>query len=116
MKFVQDLEDTWWRIWFSQVWDSLFPRQNWKEPSNNLQVGDICLKGWNTKLGKGKYVLCRVTDVEVDENGLVRTVTVASRPRDSRDPSLPYRAKELFEERIPVQRLVLICKNENVEE
>ena len=43
-----------------------------------------------------------------DDKGLVSSVTVAMRPRDSRDPILPYKSKKLMEVELPVQRLVLI--------
>ena len=114
-KFIQQLEKTWWEIWYSQVWDTLFPRSTWKEPKDNLEVGDICLKGWSSQLGKGRYVLWRVVQTYPDENNLVRTVDVESRPRDCREPTLPYKSKQLIKEKTSVQKLSLICKAADVQ-
>ena len=114
MKFIQEVEENWWSLWFSQVWQDLFPRQKWKDPANNLEIGDICLKGSIPTLGKAKYTLCRVTRTFPDENDLVRTVEVAARPRDSREPSLPYRNRDLFLEILPVQKLVLIARDHEI--
>ena len=47
--------------------------------------------------------------METDHKGLVRTVTVGMRPRDSREKSLPYKSKKLKALRLAVQRLILIC-------
>ena len=114
VKFVQEVEDNWWSLWFSQIWQDLFPRHKWKLVSENLCVGDICLKGSSPSLGKAKYVHCRVTKVFPDEANLVRTVEVASRPKDSREPTLPYRSKDLFHETVPVQKLVLIVRDKDL--
>ena len=113
-KFVEEVEQSWWRIWFVQCWKDLFPRNSWKVVSENLRPGDICLKGYNASLGPNRYVLCRVTKTFPDEDQLVRTVEVESRPRDSREKSLPYLSKDLVKERMSVQRLVIICRKENI--
>ena len=46
--------------------------------------------------------------------GLVRTVRVGMRPRDAREPNLPYKSKILFEVEMPIQRLCLIVPVEDV--
>ena len=71
-------------------------------------MGDICLLGWEAKLGKGQYRMCRVVEIEPDQNGLVRSVTVEFRPKDVRQKGLPYISKELVQDRVSVQRLVLL--------
>ena len=111
IKFIEEVEREWWKLWFSQCWHDLFPRHKWKNPEENLRTGDICLKGYSSSLGKNRYVICRVGEVFPDENGLVRTVEIFSRPHDSREKSLPYKHKELVPERIAVQRLVLISRD-----
>jgi hypothetical protein len=50
----------------------------------------------------------KVIEVEKDAKGLVRTVMVAMRPRDSREKSLPYRSKKLKTLKLAVQRWVLV--------
>ena len=107
-KFVEECEKQWWSLWFHQVWSDLFPRNKWKTPSSNLKTGDICLKALSSTVGKRRYVLCRIGEVFPDKEGLVRTVEIWSRPRDVREPSLPYSNKALISERISVQRLVLV--------
>ena len=63
-------------------------------------------------LGKNWYVISRVVEVYPDENGRVRTVTIASLPKNSREKSLPYSNKGLQLEKVSVQRLVLLQRNE----
>ena len=48
--------------------------------------------------------------------GLVRTVTVGMRPRDSREKSLPYKSKKLKSLKLAIQRLILICPAKEVKE
>ena len=112
--FIAELEGIWWGMWFRQCFDSLLPYRTWKDRKQNLEVGDVCLMGWEEKLGKGSYRLCRIVDVEIDETSLVRTVTVESRPRASRERGLPYRSKDLERKRIAIQHLVLICPVEKI--
>ena len=114
IKLVQEIESQFWQIWFAQIWDTLFPKNRWKEVKENLQEGDICLKGSIATLGKARYILCRVKKTFPDENGLVRTVKLEFRPKDSRDPTLPYVSKNLVEEKIAVQKLVLVCRKKNL--
>ena len=107
--YIAELESQWWELWYRQVFDSLFPLPAWKERKKNLQVGDICLLGGKENLGKGTYRLCRVTACLEDERGLVRTVEVEHRHRDSREKSLPYRSKDLVNTTVTAQNLVMIC-------
>ena len=62
----------------------------------------------DAKMLKPTYKLCKVCKVYPDEHGIVRTVRVLSRPRDVREPSLPYSPKQLVGQDVPIQRLVLI--------
>ena len=54
--------------------------------------------------------------IEEDAKGQVGTVTIAMRPRDSREKSLPYKSKKLKNLRMAVQRLVLICPAKKAKE
>ena len=49
-KFVEEVEREWWKLWFCQVWDTMFPRNKWKSPHENLKTGDICLKGYPQRI------------------------------------------------------------------
>ena len=106
----------WWDQWYAQVFSSLFPYNKWKEEKENLEPGDVCLLKYEKKIGKGDYRLCKVETVEKDLKGLVRTVEVLMRPRDSREKSLPYKSKQMVKMKVPVQRLVLIEKSSRVQE
>ena len=108
ISYINRIETLWWSMWFNQVWDSLFPYRKWKEVKDNLLVGDICLLGWEPKLGKGRYRICRVSKIFPNVNGRVRTVTVEARPKSSTEKGLPYIECNLEEITIPVQRLALI--------
>ena len=65
---------------------------------------------------EGSWHMSKVEKVETDDKGLVRTAWVLMRPRDSREKSLPYRSKKLISMKVGIQRLVLICPAEMVEE
>ena len=60
------------------------------------------------RIPPGIYKLGRVSETKPDEEGNVRTVKVTMLPKDSRDVSLPYKAKNMLVQDISVQRLVVI--------
>ena len=49
-----------------------------------------------------------MTETYPDKKGLVRTVSVSYRRRDSREDPLVYKSKPLVEEKVSVQRLSLL--------
>ena len=108
LKMMEQYFNTWWKHWYSQVFDSLIPYRRWKESKPNLEVGDICLLMYKGKLVPALYRMCRIIETYPDDLGDVRTVRVEARPRDSRDPTLPYVSKDLVEMTVSVQRLVLL--------
>ena len=61
------------------------------------------------KVGKGDYQLCRVVETETDDKGLVTTVFVVMRPRNSRDKGLPSRSQDLVKTRVGINQLVPPC-------
>ena len=69
------------------------------------------MKGYDANLGKRRYVICRVGDVFPDQAGLVRTVEIWFRPRDSREPSLPYNNKNLVSEKISAETSAFNTRN-----
>ena len=71
---------------------------------------------YEKKVGKADYRISKVDKVETDDKGLVRTAWVLMRPRDSREKSLPYRSKKLIPMKVGIQRLVLLCPGEMVED
>ena len=60
---------------------------------------------------KSDYRLAKVTDVHPDPKGLVRTVTVSYRKRDSREDAKAYKSKPLVKEKVSVQRLSLLVRS-----
>ena len=112
LQTIKDMEELWWKQWYTQVFPSLVPFRKWKSVYRNLHIGDIVLVMYASKVAKGDYRLARVTNVHPDHNGMVRTVTVSMRPRDSREKVLskpPYlNPKQAVELVVGVQRLVVI--------
>ena len=78
----------------------------------NPKVEDIVLVRYDSKLSKGDYRLARISNIHPDANGIVRTVSVKMRPRDSReqvqaDP--PYLLpKTPVEIQLGIQRICVI--------
>ena len=101
-------------MFYVQVFDAMMPFTKWKETKANLGVGDIVLMGYEPKLGKGQYRLARVSSVETDRKGQVRTVEIECRPKSSREVGLPYKSKGLEKKRVSVQNLVLISPKEEI--
>ena len=102
--FLEELEATWWYQYKVQCFDSLTPTRKWIDAKRNLCVGDIVLIQYSSKAAPGTYRLGRIKDVEVDQDGLVRTCNVRyslCKPGATSD----VMRKEV---RVPIQRLVLI--------
>ena len=98
------------------MWPNLLPCKKWKKFSKNLEVGDVCLLYFPGALA-GQYKLVRVVEVHPDKKGLVRTVSIVYRKRDSREKRNVLKKKELVKEKVGVQRLVLIeAARESIED
>ena len=82
-KYVRELLDLCWKMWFNQVFPSLLPYDRYKgtKQYRNLKTGDICLLKYDGKVC-GSYRFCRVEDVKPDQNCDVRTVVIAMRPQN----------------------------------
>ena len=105
---MEEVERAWWGMWFRQVFDSLLPYHDQDAAiiRENLQVNDICLVFYDSKIGKGDYRLSVILEIHPDEHGIVREVTVGMRARDSREKSLEYKSKALQTLKTTVQRLI----------
>ena len=110
---MKEIEELWWKQWYNQVLPHLVPYRRWKVECRNLCVGDIVLVNYDRKLKKATYKLARVTAVHPDSHGVVRTVTVAMKKTNRREPSLPYTPRPLEEMDIGIQRLAVICPIED---
>ena len=86
---------------------TLMPMNRWKKKKDNLEVGDVVMMLYSGNL-KNDYRLARVLRTHPDVKGLVRTVTVGFRRKDSREKLDVYKSKPLVEEQVAVQRLSLL--------
>ena len=100
----------WWDLWYAQVFSSLFPYTKWKKECKNVKPGDVCLVKYEKKVGKANYRILRMDRVETDDKGRVRTAW------DSMEKSLPYPSNNLVSMKVEIQRLVLMCPAEMVED
>ena len=109
LSYVKELKDTWWDMYYKQVFFNRLPYVNDKAAKNhtNLEVGDMCLAFYDNKVSKGDYRMCLVKEVFPDDQGIIRDVNVLIAPRQ-KNALLPYKSKKLKELQISVQRLVLL--------
>ena len=97
--YVQNLVDKWWSLWIRQVWPHLVPCRKWKSITRNIQVGDVCLLNFPGSL-TGKYKLVRVVDVHPDSNGIVRTVSIIYKKKNSREKPTELSKKSMVKEKV----------------
>ena len=100
--------DAWRHKWLAQAFVDMVPRSKWKLSSRNLQVGDIGHVRYENKYGPDAWRIASVVKTELGEDGLVRTVEVAFRPRHVSDWGKPYRSKEAVSLEIGVQRCAVL--------
>ena len=72
----------------------------------NLKPGDICLLKFEGKV-RAEYRLCRIVEVIPGDDGLVRTVKIAIRPRKKAEPRDRCKGGLNYFD-VGVKRLVLI--------
>ena len=77
-----------------EVMPTLLPSPKWKKGQKNLKVGDVVQMCYSGNV-KDNYRLAKVVEVFPDRRNLVRTVRVAYRKRDKREPKEVYRIKPL---------------------
>ena len=110
LQYVEECLAQWWDQYMSQNFTSLVPRQKWFYERRNMQVGDVVLIQYTGKCKPATYRLGVVIEVEVDDDGLVRTVSVeySLLSELSETDRLLYKGITKKRLRVPVQRLVLI--------
>ena len=86
--------EEWRKKWLAQVFPDLVPRSKWKQTVRNLRVGDVGLLKYDKSHGSDSWRLARITRVDPDKDGLVRTINVSFRPRHVRDKGKKYRTKQ----------------------
>ena len=97
----------------AQAFPDMVARQKWKQSERNLQVGDIGHIKYNNDKGSPTWRMARIQEIKVDDDGRVRTITVAFRPRNVTDKGKDYASKTPKTLEIGVQRFaVLLAKEE----
>ena len=108
MVYIQNLQDEWWKLWIREVLPTLVPCKRWKFPKRNLQVNDIVMVTFPGNM-TDEYRVAKVVKVFPDKNNLVRTVDIAYRRRNRREPAAAYKSAPLVvEEGVHVQKLSLL--------
>ena len=112
--YQENLLQVWWSLWLRQVFPNLIPYNSLKESQRheNLREGDVCLLKFEGKI-KADYRLCKVTKIKPRDDGLVRTVTVATRSRKKTEPTDVCRGPMYYLD-IGVKRLILIMPKEEI--
>ena len=119
LQFLTNLQQCWWEQWIKQVLPSLVPYRKWKTELRNVAVGDVVFVKYASRIQQADYRLARVAEVHPDPHGLVRTVTVAMRPRSGREkvteqpPHLKPKPATYL--KVGVQRVVVILPVEEQE-
>lgn len=114
MRFMDQCMADWWEHWKEVVFPTLLPVTKWREVTENLAVGDIVI----VKTAKGQFRLefqyAEVVTVKPDSNNIVRTVTVALRPKDKRDLGMLYKVKDPRYLELPVQRVARLFSKDEI--
>ena len=103
LKYVQNVHQAWWNLWTEKVMPSLLTAGKWQKKRENIKEGDICMLVHKGRI-KDQYRLVRVKEVHPSSDGLVRTVTVTYKKRNSTG----IRGKQMATEKVPIQRLALL--------
>ena len=108
------------RAWRSRWLDSVFPdlvaRPKWRVAVRNLRAGDVGHVKYSRAVGQHEWRIAMVEVAKPDDDGVVRTVTVAFRPRNKRDTGKPYVTKTAQRLEIGVQRFAVLLAAEETEE
>ena len=100
--------------WMEAVFPDMVARPKWRSASRNLRIGDVGHIKYPRKLGEDDWRLAVVEEAKLDEDGVVRTVTVAFRPRHKRDAGKPYAPKGAQRMTIGAQRFAVLLAVEEV--
>ena len=99
-KALQDMCDhqakivrAWRNRWLDSVFPDLVARPKWRVAVRNLRPGDVGHVKYSRAVGQHEWRIAMVEVAKPDDDGVVRTVTVAFRPRNKRDTGKPYVAK-----------------------
>jgi hypothetical protein len=99
-RLINHVTTVFWKKWCEDVTPSLVFRAKWHTRSRNLRVGDLVMIAESSPI-KGKYKLAIVEQVDISNDGAVRSATVRYNNVNG-DRSTPVRVQR------SVQRLVLV--------
>ena len=105
--YIKQLHESWWNRWIKEVLPTLVPCKRWRDVRRNLKPNDLVMMKYPGNL-VDDYRIAKVLKVFPDGKGLVRTVRVAYRRRDKREPPEVYWKKRLVEEDVAIQRLAML--------
>ena len=77
-KYLQQLQDHFWKRWSKEYLPQLQIRQKWKMTKPSINVNDICLIA-DDKMTRSKWPLGRVVDVIRGRDGIVRTIRLKTK-------------------------------------
>ena len=106
--------EAWRARWVEAVFPDMVSRPKWRSAHRNLRSGDIGHVKYPKKVGQHEWRLAVVETASPDDDGVVRTVTVAFRPRHKSDKGKPYAPKTAQRMTIGVQRFAVLMAVEEV--
>ena len=107
--------EAWRKKWLEAVFPDMVARPKWRSAYRNLRVGDVGHVKYPKKVGKDDWRIAMIETAAPDDDGVVRTVTVAFRPRNKRDTGKPYVSKEAQRMTIGSQRFAVLLAAEEAE-
>ena len=96
-KYLQQLQDHFWKRWSKEYLPQLQLRQKWKTTMPSVNVNDVCLIA-EDKMTRSKWPLARVVDVIKGRDGIVRTARLKTKHGVC---SRPIQKILLFEKFVP---------------
>ena len=107
--------EAWRSKWKETVFPDMVARPKWRTAVRNLRPGDIGHVRYQKTVGQQEWRLAMVEEAKPDEDGIVRTVVVAFRPRHKRDTGKPYVSKTAQRLEIGVQRFAVLMAQEELQ-
>ena len=98
----------WKKKWKEAVFPDMVARPKWQVKYRNVATGDIGHVRYAKKVGEHEWRLAVVEAAEPDEDDVVRTITVAFRPRHKADTGKPFAPKTATRMTIGVQRFAVL--------
>ena len=76
LRWVNSQIQTKWNYWYDKLFELLVPFNKWKQQKPNLTINSIVLFKFDKKFFKSEYRMARVLEVQIDVDGLMRTLEV----------------------------------------